>query len=208
MKYWEAGTRLLQTSRLSFRKGRSPITCLLLPDNANGVSNSLTIYIDGIRWTEVNTFYAATEYDQVYIVRQNDDGDSLVTFGDGIRGERIPSGSNNIVANYRFGAEAACPPPGFVNQISKPVKGLQSVNNMLAAFGGADAEPADGLRTFAPKSALILGRVVSLKDMEALAAQFPGVRAVKAEWRWNSGIQQAAALHIFYVGDGRRPNLP
>jgi hypothetical protein len=186
----------------SFKLQKKPLTYHLSPttDNANGVSNSLTVYIDGIRWTEVNTFYGATAYDQVYIVRQNDEGDSLVTFGDGIRGERVPTGANNIVANYRFGAEAACPPAGSVNQISKPVTDLQGVNNMLAAFGGDDAELADDLRTYAPKSALILGRVVSLNDMEALAAQFPGVRAVKAEWRWNNGIQQAAA-HIFYIGD-------
>lgn len=185
----------------TFKLQKKPLTYLLSPTagNNDGVSNTLTVYVNDIKWTEVNTFYGATENDRIYIVRQNDDGESLITFGDGIRGERIPTGASNIIANYRFGAEAASPPAGSVSQILKPVKGLQSVKNMLAAYGGADAEPAGDLRTNAPKSALILGRVVSLKDMEALAAQFPGVRAVKTEWRWNNGMQQAAA-HIFYIG--------
>src|ERR1019366_1582330 len=99
-----------------------------------------------------------------YIVRQNDSGDSLVIFGDGIRGQRLPTGSSNIVANYRYGAGKASPPASSLNQVAKPVKGLQSVNNPKGASAGADAEPADGIRVYAPKSALILGRIVSIED--------------------------------------------
>jgi hypothetical protein len=193
----------------TFKIKKKPLTYHLSPtaDNDTGVKNSLTIYVNGIKWTEVNSFFGKKENDQVYIVRQNDEGESLVTFGDGIRGERLPSGVNNIMANYRFGAEAACPPAGSVNQISKPVKGLQSVKNILAAFGGADAEPAEEMRKYAPKSALTLGRVISLQDMEALTAAFPGVRAVQTEWRWNKG-KQCASAHIFYIGeDGLEPSI-
>lgn len=186
----------------TFKLQKKPLTYHISPtaDNDNSVSNSLTVYVNDIKWAEVKNFYNAKENDQVYIVRQNDDGDSLVTFGDGVRGERVPSGANNIIANYRFGAEKPCPPVGAVNQISKPVKSLQSVKNVLAAFGGDDAQSGNDMRIFAPRSALVLGRVVSLKDMEALASSFPGVRAVKTEWCWNKGTQQAAA-HIYYIGD-------
>ncbi|MEO8148080.1 MAG: hypothetical protein ABI723_10605 [Bacteroidia bacterium] len=189
-------------SNQTFKLKKKPLTYHLSPtaDSDNGISNSLTVYVNGIKWTEVNSFFGKKENDEVFIVRQNDDGDSQVTFGDGIRGARLPSGIDNVIANYRFGAEAACPPAGSVNQISKPVKGLQSVKNILSAFGGADAEQAEDLRIYAPRSALILGRVVSMKDMEALAGEFPGVRAVQAEWRWNKG-KQCASAHIFYIGE-------
>ncbi len=185
----------------SFKLKKKPLTYHLAPtaDNDQGVKSSLAVYVNGIKWSEVNSFYGKGEYDQVYIVRQNDQGESLVTFGDGIRGQRLPSGTDNVICSYRFGAGAACPPAGSVNQISKPVKGLQSVNNILPAYGGADAEEAATMRTYAPKSALILGRIVSIKDMEAVAASFPGVRAVKAEWRWDSGKQRASA-HLYYIG--------
>lgn len=186
----------------TFKLKKKPLTYYLSPtaDNDNGVKNTLIIHVNGVTWTEVNSFYGRKENEQIYIVRQNDEGDTLVTFGDGIRGQRLPSGVDNIIAEYHFGAEAACPPAGAVNQLSKPVKGLQSVKNMLAAFGGADAEPASDIKKNAPRSALILGRVVSLKDMEAVAASFPGVKAVQADWRWNKQKQTASA-HIFYIGD-------
>lgn len=186
----------------TFKLKKKPLSYYLYPaaENDNGVKNTLTIYVNGVKWSEVNSFYGRTENEQIYIVRQNDDGDSLITFGDGVRGQRLPSGVDNITANYHFGAEAASPPGGAINQISKPVKGLQSAKNVLAAFGGADAEPASDIKKNAPRSALILGRVVSLKDMEAVAASFPGVKDVQAEWRWNKHKQTTSA-HIFYIGD-------
>jgi hypothetical protein len=186
----------------TFKLKKKPLTYYLSPtaDNDSGVKNTLVIHVNGVRWSEVNSFYGRKENEQIYIVRQNDDGDTLVTFGDGIRGQRLPSGVDNIIAEYHFGAEAACPPAGAVNQISKPVKGLQSVKNILPAFGGADAELATDIKKNAPNSALILGRVVSLKDMEAVAASFPGVKAVQADWRWNK-YKQTASAHIFYIGD-------
>lgn len=186
----------------TFKLKKKPLTYYLAPtaDNDNGVKNTLIVRVNGVIWTEVNSFYGRKENEQIYIVRQNDEGDTLVTFGDGIRGQRLPPGVDNIIAEYHFGAEAACPPAGAVNQLSKPVKGLQSVKNIVAAFGGADAEPGSEIKKNAPRSALVLGRVVSLKDMEAVAASFPGVKAVQADWRWNHQKQTACA-HLFYIGD-------
>ena len=186
----------------TFKLKKKPLSYYPSPtvDNDQTVKNSLTVYVEGILWSEVSSFYGISENDQVYIVRQNDEGESLVTFGDGIRGQRLPSGTDNIICHYRFGAEAACPPAGSVSQVSKPVKGLRSVKNVLADWGGADAEDAANMREYAPKSALLLGRVVSMQDMAALASSFPGVRAVQSEWRWD-GIKQRASAHIFYIGD-------
>lgn len=186
----------------TFKLKKKPLSYYPSPtvDNDLSVKNSLTVYVDGILWSEVSSFYGRNENDQIYIVRQNDEGESLVIFGDGIRGQRLPTGKDNLICNYRFGAEASCPPAGSVSQISKPVKGLRSAKNMLAAYGGADAEEAENMRTNAPKSALILGRVVSMDDMAALASSFPGVRAVQTEWRWNKNKQRASAC-IFYIGD-------
>lgn len=186
----------------TFKLKKKPLSYYSSPtaNNDQSVKNSLTVYVNGILWKEVNSFFGKNENDQVYIVRQNDDGESLITFGDGIRGQRLPTGTDNIVCNYRFGAGAASPPAGSVSQISKPVKGLRSIKNLLPAYGGADPEEADKMRVYAPQSALVLGRVVSMKDMEALASSYPGVRAVQSEWRWDKNKQRASA-HIFYIGD-------
>ncbi len=188
-------------SNQSFTLKKKPLTYLPSPtlDNESGVANTLQVYVNSIRWREVRTFFAIGPEEEVYIVRQNDDGDSTITFGDGIRGARVHTGTENVVANYRFGAGEASPPEDSITQIAKPVKGVGSVENPVAAAGGSDAESSDNIRTYAPKSTLILGRAVSIYDMEAVASSEPGVRAVSAEWRWHE-VKQRAVIQIWYIG--------
>ena len=185
-----------------FKLKKKPLTYLPAPTVANdsGVQSSLRVYVNGIRWTEVAGFYNKKPEEEIYIVRQNDEGDSLVMFGDGLRGKRPTTGVDNIIATYRFGAGAAAPPAGSVNQIARPVKGLQSVNNALPASGGADAEGAEGIRRYAPRSVLLLGRAVSMPDMEAVAASVAGVRSVQVEWRWH-GSRQSPVAWVWYIGE-------
>jgi hypothetical protein len=185
----------------SFTLKKSPLTYLSAPtaDNPSGVASTLSLYVDGVLWTEVPTFYGQSSDAQVYIVRQNDDAKSTVTFGDGVRGARLATGAA-VTAYYRFGAGAAMPPAGLINQLAKPVKNLRAVRNPVAATGGADAEPANELRKYAPRSALLLGRAVSLADLEAAAAAVPGVRVAKADWQWNQDRLRPGA-QIYYIGD-------
>lgn len=192
-----------------FALKKKPLTYFLSPtlDNDQGVKSTLEVWVDGIRWQEVSTFYLCGPEDMVYIVRQTDEGDSIVTFGDGRRGSRLPTGRNNVVAHYRFGAGAAIPPAGGIKQISKPAAGLQSIANPIAATPGGDAEAAEDIRSNAPQSILILGRAVSMKDMEAVAMSVPGVRVAQAEWRWSETAQRPTA-HIWYVGGaGLKPQI-
>jgi hypothetical protein len=184
-------------SSQAFKLKKSPLTYL---PGVDAPSSTLEVYVDGLRWTESPSFFGVAPDAQVYIVRQNDAGDSFVTFGDGIRGSRLATGINNVVAYYRFGAGKASPPAGSITQMGKPVKGISSARNPVAAYGGDDAEPASGLRTYAPRSALLLGRAISLADMEAAAAEVGGVRAVRCEWQWNVK-QQRPLVEVWYIGD-------
>lgn len=185
----------------SFKLKKKPLTYAAAPTTGNqsGVASTLRVYVDGIRWKEVRTFFGIGPNEEIYIVRQNDAGESTVIFGDGTRGSRLFTGASNVVANYRYGAGAASPPAGSITQLAKPVKGVQSVRNPVAATGGADAESSGNLRIYAPKSALILGRAVSIQDMEAVAAGVAGVRAVHAQWRWH-GRKQRPVVQIWYIG--------
>jgi predicted phage baseplate assembly protein len=167
----------------------------------NGRRSSLQVRVNGILWKEVPSFFGAGPQDEVYIVRQNDAGESAVTFGDGRTGARLPSGVDNVTATYRFGAGAAKPPAGAIGQLARPVKGLRRVVNPVAAGGGADADQPKDLRKNAPTSALILGRAVSLPDFEALAREFGGVVNAHAEWAWNEATQ-GAAVKVWFISDG------
>jgi hypothetical protein len=186
----------------AFKLQKKPLTYVASPtaDNERGVRSTLEIYVDGIRWTEVESFFKAKPEAEVYIVRQNDGGDSVITFGDGRHGACLPSGANNVMANYRYGAGVSTPPAGSITQLGSPVKDIQSVHNPVTAFGGGDADKASEMQANAPRSVLTLGRAVSLQDFEALAASYPGVKAARAEWRWH-GVRQRPVAQIWYVGN-------
>ena len=186
----------------SFTLKKSPVTYLPSPSEStpSGLTSSLKVYVDGLQWTEVKSFYGQKEDAQIYVVRQNDKNESAVTFGDGVLGKRLNTGSS-VVGYYRHGGGSKMPPTDSITQLAKPVKGLKSVRSPVPPYGGADEEPAKSLQKFAPRSALLLGRAVSLADLEAAAASYAGVRAVAAEWRWSSELQVPAA-HVWYLADG------
>jgi len=191
----------------TFQLKKSPLTYLPAPaaGNDSGVASTLKVYVDDVLWTEVPSFFNVPAAAHVFIVRQNEQAQSSVTFGDGIRGARLQSGSQ-VTASYRFGAGYATPPPGGIHQIARPAKGLSSIRNPVGAYGGADAEPADQMREYAPKSALLLGRAISLDDLEAAAAETSGARSVRAEWRWNL-LRQSPVAQIYYIGNVGDENL-
>jgi hypothetical protein len=166
-----------------------------------GAISTLRIFVDGILWTEVPTLYGVGPADRVYIVRRQDDGSSKVTFG-----SPLPTGVGNIIAQYRFGGGAASPPALGINQIARPVPGLKSVVNPVAAAGGADAEGPESVRTSAPKTALLLGRAVSIDDFAAAAAAVGSVRLATAEWRW-SALRHRAVVQVWYVGPAELKSL-
>lgn len=197
-------TRALQ----SFKLKKGPLTYIAAPtsDDERGVSSTLTVWVDGIQWEEAASFYGYEENDEVYIVRQNDDQESLITFGDGIRGRRLPSGTDNVVASYRHGAGAALPPANTVTQLARPVKGLSSVVNPFAATRGSDEEDAEGIRGYAPRSALLLGRAISVADFIAATAGLAGVKAAQAQWRWNNQ-RQRPVIQIWYIGSSDSATL-
>jgi hypothetical protein len=189
------GDASLATQAFTLKK--KPLTYLPSPTAGNdqAVASTLAVFVGGVRWREVASFFAVKPDAEVYVVRQDDAGASTVTFGGGAR---LPTGAV-VTASYRFGAGAATPPAGSIQQLARPVPGLKGVRNPVAAFGGADAESAERLATYAPRSALLLGRAVSIQDLEAAAATVPGVRAVSAEWRWNAA-RQRPLVQIHYVG--------
>jgi len=181
-------------ARQVFRLRKKPLTYLPAA-TASGIRTTLTVRVGNIRWHEVDSFFGASDADRVYIVRQDAAGDTDVTFGGGAR---LPTGVV-VTADYRFGAGAAAPPAGSINQVAKPFPGLAAAHNVLAAAGGGDAEPADAIAIYGPRSALLLGRAVSLQDLEAAAATVPGVLAARAMWRWDA-LGQRAVAQVQYIG--------
>jgi predicted phage baseplate assembly protein len=185
----------------AFALRKNPLTYLNDSSAADGRRSTLEVRVNGIQWTEVASFFGKGPQDEVYIVRQDDQQKSTITFGDGTTGARLPTGINNVTATYRFGAGAAKPPAGAIGQLAKPVEGLRRVVNPVAAGGGKEGDRPQDIRKNAPNSALILGRAVSIQDFEALARQFGGVVNAHVEWAWD-GIQQRAVVKVWFISDG------
>lgn len=189
------GTGDASSATQSFTLAKSPLTWLPAA-NAEGRASTLVIHVAGVQWHAVPSFFGVADDQHVYIVREDDAGKTVVTFGGGAR---LPTGAA-VLADYRHGAGAAVPPPDSVKQVVKPVAGLRSIHNALPAFGGADAESPAELAIRGPRSALLLGRAISLPDFETAAIQQSGVRAASATWRWDAqGLRPAVVVR--YIGD-------
>ena len=180
----------------SFKLAQSPVTWLMA--GATPVS-TVAMRVDGEPWTEVASFFEQPPDAQVFVTREDVDGKTHVDFGDGINGARLPTGRNNVVADYRVGAGGASPAAGKLTVLSSPRPGLRALRNPVAVGGGADAEPANQIRRYAPRSVLTFGRAVSVFDYKALAAQAPGVTRARATWSWSNLLGRAAV--VVYVGD-------
>ncbi|WP_295386955.1 baseplate J/gp47 family protein [uncultured Thiodictyon sp.] len=179
-----------------FVLAKSPLTYLPVGD---GYRSTLKIYVDGLAWTEVPSFYAQPPDARVFVTREDAQARTHVLFGDGVNGARLPTGHDNLSADYRYGSGAAAPAAGTLTVVARPPPGLARLRQPTAAGGGADPDTPDRIRRYAPRSVLTFGRAIAGDDYEAIAAQAPGVARVKAVYDWNAAENRATVS--LYVGD-------
>ena len=195
-----SGDRRQANQRFKLRK--KPLT--YLPGTATGsgalADSTLTVRVDGIAWRRVPGFFGCGPNDQVYTVHHDDQQNTYLTFGNGVRGARLTSGVENVVADYRFGAGADAPPASGIRQLAGAGKGLRAVRSPVAAAQGRDPDGPEDLRSSAPKTALLLGRAVSAVDFAALTRNAPGVVNATANWLWIPEQFQAGVV-VHYIGD-------
>ncbi|MCY1078707.1 hypothetical protein [Archangium lansingense] len=180
----------------SFVLQKSPLTYL---GEGAGYRSTLIIRVDGIEWKEVPSFHGQAPDARIFVTREDEEQKTRVLFGDGVRGARLPTGVENVVASYRHGSGADAPEAGTLSVLLQPRPGLQSVRNPVPVTGGADPDPASKLKQLAPRSVLTFGRAISAGDYEALALDSPSVNRARAYWTLDA--QQQRPLLRLYVGD-------
>jgi hypothetical protein len=173
----------------SFQLPKSPLTWLedesLTPPRAPQV----TILVNQVEWSEVDSLYASQPNDQVYILREDTAGNTWVQFGDGVTGARLPSGVGNVTATYRTGNAAnGSRQSGAKAQANQSLPTLKQLDLYNQVTGGTADEDAGHVRVSAPRSVEELGRIVSLADFEAEALGLPGVEKALAEWDTQGGV--------------------
>jgi hypothetical protein len=150
------------------------------------LESTLKVYVNGVRWREVPSFFEQGPHARVYTTRINDEGETTVQFGDGDDGARLPTGEGNVHVTYRHGSG----PEGHLaaGQLSllmtRPLA-VRAAENPIAPSGAAERQSADDARENAPRSVVTLERIVSLRDYEDFARDFPGIEKAAAVWTWN-----------------------
>ncbi len=149
----------------------------------NGRSATLDVRIDGQRWTEVPSLFGRAPGEHVYALRHDDEQRTIMQFGDGVEGARLPTGRDNLRFGYRktLGAGGNVRANQVSTLLSRPA-GVRTVTNPIAANGGADRETRDDARHNAPLTVLTLGRAVSLRDYADFARAFAGIAKADAGW--------------------------
>jgi hypothetical protein len=187
------GNASIPFQRFSLRK--SPLTYVPSARTARGES-ALTLLANGERWQEVASLYAQPSTARVFTARQADDGTTLLQFGDGGTGSRLPTGRGNVTATYRQGSGLAgrLAAQQLNILLDRPV-GLKAAANPSPTEGGADPEVLDHAQQAAPATVKTFGRIVSLPDFELLALESGEIAKAWATWVWD-GLEKAAHLTV------------
>jgi hypothetical protein len=144
-------------------------------DDAGDPVPTLLVRVDGLRWDERESLYAAGPA-TAFTATVERDGAVTLEFGDGERGARLPSGRNNVSATYRVGGgRAGEVESGAIDTLVGSVRGVRKVRGAGPTAGGADQDDERRLRRLAPARARVLGRAVSLEDLADLSLDHPGV---------------------------------
>jgi hypothetical protein len=192
------GSRAFQ----SFALHQQPLTYTAAA-TPEGAQSTLVVRVNEIEWQEGTDLAALGPTDHDYITQTDDSDQTTVVFGNGEHGARVPTGSANIKAVYRYGIGAA----GNVqaNQISQLAThplGAQAVINPLPASGGADRDSIDQARRNTPLAVMAFDRLVSVRDYADFSRTFAGIgKAYSA--RLTDGRRQL--VHVTIAGTADIP---
>jgi len=187
------GAKALQ----SFTLKQPPLT-FVSASNVSGVDSTLKVFVNDIEWHETDSLAGLSSTGRNLITKTDDEGKTTLTFGNGREGARLPTGVENIKAEYRNGIGK----PGNVKAgqitllMTRPL-GVREVINPLRASGGADKESRDQARKNAPLAVKALDRLVSVQDYADFARTFAGIGKARAE-ELSDGRRQL--VHVTIAG--------
>jgi hypothetical protein len=180
----------------AFTLRQPPLTYVSSPAAAGGSTSTLKVFVNDVQWTEVPFLEGQGPSDHVFVTRTGDDGKTILRFGDGVNGARLPTGQENVRAIYRKGIGlSGMVKAGQLSQLMNRPLGVRGVINPRAAEGGEDRESLDAARQNSSLTIMTLDRIVSLEDYENFARAFAGVAKALATWSW-SGLVRGVFITV------------
>ena len=185
------GAKALQ----SFTLKQPPLTFVSSP-NPSGVDSTLKVMVNDIEWHEADSLAGLIPTDRRYTTTTDDEGKTTVLFGNGREGARLPTGIENIKAEFRNGiGKPGNVKAGQITLLATRPLGVKEVLNPLRASGGVSKESRDQARKNAPLAVKALDRLVSVKDYEDFARTYAGVGKAYAT-ELSDGRRQVVHLTI------------
>jgi hypothetical protein len=166
----------------SFALRQSPLTYVQAP-TPTGMETTLQVRVNGVAWKEARTLYQQPPPAEVYTTLNQSDATTEIQFGGDGEGSLLPTGQNNLIANYRIGSGAAGNVgAGTITTLMDRPLGVSGVTNPQNATGGQDPQSIDNIRSNAPQTVLTLARTVSIIDYQNYASTFAGIAKAYAIW--------------------------
>ncbi len=176
---------------------RAPLTYLPAP-TPSGVRSTLAVRANDLLWHEQVTLLDSGPAARDYSTATDDSGRTALMFGDGQTGGRLPTGRENVRAEYRVGlGKAGNVRGGAVTQLAHRPLGVKEVTNPLPATGGADPDTPEQIRANAPLGVMALDRLVSVDDYASFTRNYAGIDKAVAR-RVFVGTQPT--VHVTYAG--------
>jgi len=185
-----------------FKLHRKPLTYLPAA-NLKGFANTLEIRVNEVLWKEIDNFYFAGPNSRCYTLSHTDQGDTIVHFGDGIHGARLPTGEENVKAYYRVGlglsGEIAM---GDLSLLKARPLGVDDVTNPMPTIGAASPDHRDSIKEKATLPTFTLNRLVSALDFEHFLRGYPGIAKAKVNIFKND-----PCIYLTVALEGKSPQL-
>lgn len=184
----------------TFALHQEPLTYLSASTPA-GAQSTLTVTVNEIAWEETDDLSALGPNDHAYITLTDNSAQTSVIFGNGENGARVPTGTANVKAVYRYGiGSAGNVDAQQISQLATHPLGLQSVINPLPATGGADPDSASQARGTTPLAVKALDRLVSVQDYADFSRTWAGIGKA-ASVKLSNGRRQVVFITIAGVED-------
>ena len=158
-----------------FELSSAPLTYLPAV-TPTGAQSTLSVRVNDVQWRLSDGLAGLGPTDHSFVTETDNDQNTAVTFGDGRHGSRLPTGFENVTAEYRTGiGKSGNVKADQISQLSGRPSGLKGVINPLRSSGGADPETRDQARSNAPLPVMALDRLVSVQDYADFSRTFAGI---------------------------------
>lgn len=181
----------------SFELKQFPLTHVSA-NNPTGIDSSLKVLVNDIEWHEADSLAELETSDRKFITKTDNEDKTKIIFGNGVKGSRLPTGTENIRAMYRNGiGKGGNVHAEQISMLSTKPLGVKEVINPLQASGGANRETRDQARKNVPLAIKALDRLVSVQDYQDFSRVYAGIGKAHAV-EVSDGRQQL--VHVTIAG--------